>query len=749
MAVEGVKGHHWEMASDRPLDSEPAQWSTADGVAADLAEAKARLREIERIGQLGSFDWDIATDTNRWSDELYRVYGTEPGSFNPSYDRFLAFVHPEDRESVQAVHRAALEARGPFAMEERIVRSDGQVRVLRTAGEVVCDSEGNPARMVGVCMDVTEQRRAEADALAAAHRFESLVESSPDAVLVIDSDGRIIQVNGRAEDVFGHPPDSLVGRSVTDLLPEASEIATGARATGATLTLSACRADGTTVPVDVSLSTPHAGPSATVTAFVRDVSERVQAETNALRLHDAEVRRRHALEINDTVVQGLSTAYYALDTGHTPVAQDAIASTMEAARMMMDDLLDASDTAPLLAGDLVRGSAAGLLGASSLPGPSAPVADQDGVRVLLVDDADDLRLIMRLGLVSHAGIDVAGEARDGREAIAMAATLQPDVVLLDLAMPVMDGLEALPGILAAAPASKVVVLSGFDDLRMRNTAMELGAAAYVEKGTSTSDIVEAIASLNPEWVASLTEATASAEPADPFAAPPADGAGLDLDQLVHELRTPLTVIQGLASTLVNRGDQLASATASELMQALFRNSRQMANLLDSVASARDLNAGLVLYPEPTPITHCVSEVLKDLAPVLEGRTVSLDLTGVDEEAVAEIDPLRMRQVLTNLITNAVRFSPAGTPIEVTVTQTEGGFAVTCRDHGPGIPAEKAAELFRAHSRLGAEGPGMGLGLYISHGIARAHGGDLRYSPAPGGGSRFELTFPARVPAPAE
>src|SRR5688572_7751627 len=109
-----------------------------------LAASERRLAETQALAHMGSYDWEIASDTNTWSDELYRIYGAEPQSFNASYDTFLAFLHPDDREPVQAAHRTAFETGLPYRTEERIIRPDGDIRILATTGEVVFDDDGTP-----------------------------------------------------------------------------------------------------------------------------------------------------------------------------------------------------------------------------------------------------------------------------------------------------------------------------------------------------------------------------------------------------------------------------------------------------------------------------------------------------------------------------------------------------------------------------------------------------------------------------
>jgi DNA-binding NarL/FixJ family response regulator len=111
-------------------------------------------------------------------------------------------------------------------------------------------------------------------------------------------------------------------------------------------------------------------------------------------------------------------------------------------------------------------------------------------RVVLADDVPQLRGLLRLLLERSGRFVVVGEAKNGREAVEVAQREQPHLTLLDLSMPVMDGLEALPLIRSAVPACAVVVLSGFDAERMADTALAAGAAAYLVKGIRPGDLVD-------------------------------------------------------------------------------------------------------------------------------------------------------------------------------------------------------------------------------------------------------------------
>lgn len=116
----------------------------------------------------------------------------------------------------------------------------------------------------------------------------------------------------------------------------------------------------------------------------------------------------------------------------------------------------------------------------------------DNETVLLVDDNDKLRELFRISLETFGAMRVIGEARDGKEGIEAATRLRPDIVLLDLAMPNMDGLEALGRIRRASPDSHVVVLTGFKADRLQDVAVELGASAFLEKGVQPTQLADAL-----------------------------------------------------------------------------------------------------------------------------------------------------------------------------------------------------------------------------------------------------------------
>ena len=116
-------------------------------------------------------------------------------------------------------------------------------------------------------------------------------------------------------------------------------------------------------------------------------------------------------------------------------------------------------------------------------------------RVLVCDDFMSLRAMVRLVLELDGTFEVVGEAQDGQEAVELGGELEPDIVLLDLSMPRKDGLEALPEIREAAPGASVVVYSGIDRSAVEAKALSLGAAAFVQKGVTAEELVDALREL--------------------------------------------------------------------------------------------------------------------------------------------------------------------------------------------------------------------------------------------------------------
>jgi len=222
------KPHPAGSSLSRPpeLSAAPTSSETIARLEAELRDREAALREYERmlgliqhIASIGTWAWDVATDTITWTDELYRHHGLEPQSRKITFEGFLQFQHFDDRGMVEAVVRRALETRQPFAFDHRIVWADGTQHWLHGRGDVVVDDDGNVIRMVGTSQNITARKQAESELRKQAH----IVDTISDVVIVTNVDGDVIDWNPAAERIFGYPKAEIVGRPL-HLLSAAEDV---------------------------------------------------------------------------------------------------------------------------------------------------------------------------------------------------------------------------------------------------------------------------------------------------------------------------------------------------------------------------------------------------------------------------------------------------------------------------------------------------------------------------------------------
>jgi signal transduction histidine kinase len=217
-----------------------------------------------------------------------------------------------------------------------------------------------------------------------------------------------------------------------------------------------------------------------------------------------------------------------------------------------------------------------------------------------------------------------------------------------------------------------------------------------------------------------------------------------LANLVHELGRPLGAMLSAIQALLSGGDE-DPAFRRELLEGMQSEVRRLQRLLGDLTQLRDrLSGGLTLNRRPTALSEWLPQMLGPWREAAQEKGLEWQISLSPDLPAMEVDPDRLGQALGNLLSNAIRYTPAGGTVSVDGNSDGDAVWIRVSDSGPGIAPEEQGHIFEPFYRAqaGRRFPqGMGLGLTITHDIAQAHGGRLEMDSTPGQGSRFTLRLP--------
>jgi signal transduction histidine kinase len=377
--------------------------------------------------------------------------------------------------------------------------------------------------------------------------------------------------------------------------------------------------------------------------------------------------------------------------------------------------------------------------------------------VLVVEDNPELNRFLAETLAPDYRV---ATAFDGEAGLALALELGPDLVMTDIMMPRMSG-DVLVRELrahAAFDATPVLVLTAKADDELRVELLRTGAQDYVMKPFAAAEVQARVRNLVATKRAGDVLRRESAGAHHDLAALAGEVAAQKrraeaanhaktrfLATMSHELRTPLNAIAGYAQLLEMGLDGVVTEGQRAKLERITRSQQHLVRLIADVLDFARLEEGqLRVTMQDVQLRQVLAEAEEAVAPEAAAKGLTLEVCRPDEGVTVRADHDRLRQILLNLLGNAVKFTPASGSVTLTCERTDGELAIRVTDTGPGIPADYVQSVFTPFSQadqgLTREAGGVGLGLAISRELSRAMGAELRVESPPGAGATFRLTF---------
>jgi len=722
----------------------------------DAQRERARILFALDAANMGTWQWNLRTQEVEWSENLERIHGLPPGTFTGGFESYEREIHPDDRGRVFASIQRALRDNLPHDVEYRIVAPDGTVRWVHGRGRVERDESGEPTSMAGICMDITARRRVEADnqRLHADTQHLLSLEESLRFRLTTLTDGSYRLLTSLTADAV-----------VAEVLELARRVAPADayavwRRRGQTWTVAGSH--GLSEPfVSVTVS-DHQRIAFDEPLIAIDLSNpQLANRADAYRAEGIEslisiplvsrgepsgsivfyFKRRHQpsdVEVRVAVALG-QLAAAAISNAEMYEMQQALRRSAEAAEVRAQFLADASArlssldyasnlraVAQLAVSRLCDWCAVDLL---ALNGELTRVtlAHIDPARVALAEEVNrrypvDLSEPRGVGEVLRTGrAELYSHITD--EMLAASARTEEHLRIMREV-----GLTSAMLVPLAAGSRVVGVLSFISSREDRHFDQD-DLAFATELGRRVAFAIE-----NARL---YTEAQRANRLKDEF-----------LATLSHELRTPLNVIAG-------RAHMLATGAESEQVRSIAgvidRNSATLARLVDDLLDMSRMTIGQVrLERHVVALAAVVAAAVQAIQSAAEAKDIVITCA-IEPQAIVIGDPTRLQQVTWNLLTNAVKFTPAGGRITI-LGQTRGHeVLLVVRDSGQGLPPESLPHVFDMFWQEEAAGSrqhtGLGLGLSLVKKLAELHGGHVAAaSDGLGRGAVFTVTLP-RAPSP--
>lgn len=367
-------------------------------------------------------------------------------------------------------------------------------------------------------------------------------------------------------------------------------------------------------------------------------------------------------------------------------------------------------------------------------------------RVVIADDGPLVRALFRRILERSVAAEVVAEAGDGEEAIAAVAEHQPDLILLDVAMPKVDGLSAIPELRRRSPHTRIVLLSGFEGWQLDREATAHAADGYIEKQLDPETLVRSLRE-QCEWAVGAREAlptpNLSLTPLPAINEP--DVAASRLFRLAsvaaHDLRAPVQLISGFGQLLADTCGEALDDHGREFLSWILDAATSLDHMISDMLDYAVVDAVAPVW-STVDVDEVFATIRSRMQSDLERDRVSLTWDNLPRIVA---DEGHLNRILTNLLKNAIAYVPAGAQPWVHVSGERSGssWIISVSDNGLGVPESEGEAIFGGLHRLHPKDqfPGTGIGLALCRKLVELRGGSIGVTAREGGGSRFWFSVP--------
>lgn len=312
-----------------------------------------------------------------------------------------------------------------------------------------------------------------------------------------------------------------------------------------------------------------------------------------------------------------------------------------------------------------------------------------------------------------------------------------DVVLLDLSLPDGSGLDSFQSLRDVGKLTPIVILTGLNDDETALMAVKLGAQDYIQKSDVNANFLERSIryAIERRRAEETEKKLATFEQREEFMA-----------TLTHDLKNPLIGTNRVLELLAEQAMGPVTEDHAELLLQIRDSNKillaMIQNLLDVYRLEKDIDAVVLTN---TYLKDIVSTCLKDILPIAKNRMIKISTDFATDRKMVRADVLAMRRVFQNLLDNALKFTPSGGEITLSIGSNNGDVCVEIEDNGPGMSDEELSKIFSrfAQGRAGRKfSPGTGLGLFLCKQIVDAHHGQISCSSREGKGTKFTICLPA-------